>query len=46
MSTTTPPDLHDIGPYKYGWHDARTSVFEPKKGLSADVVREISALKG
>jgi Fe-S cluster assembly protein SufB len=46
VSTTTPPDLHDIGPYKYGWHDARTSVFEPKKGLSADVVREISALKG
>jgi Fe-S cluster assembly protein SufB len=46
VSTTTPPELEDIGPYKYGWHDERTSVFEPKKGLSADVVREISALKG
>jgi Fe-S cluster assembly scaffold protein SufB len=34
-----------LGTYKYGWHDESTSVFEPKKGLSEDVVREISALK-
>jgi Fe-S cluster assembly protein SufB len=34
-----------LGSYKYGWHDESTSVFEPKRGLSADVVEEISALK-
>jgi Fe-S cluster assembly protein SufB len=46
MSTTTPPELEGFGQYKFGWHDTSTSVFEPKKGLSADVVREISELKG
>ena len=44
MSTTKPPDI-DIGQYKFGWHDERQSVFTPKKGLSPDVVREISTLK-
>jgi Fe-S cluster assembly protein SufB len=34
-----------LGTYKYGWNDKRTSVFEPKKGISTDVVEEISALK-
>ena len=34
-----------LGSYKYGWHDENKSVFEPKKGLSSDVVEEISALK-
>ncbi|HWH31672.1 MAG TPA: Fe-S cluster assembly protein SufB [Egibacteraceae bacterium] len=34
-----------LGTYKYGWSDPSTSVFVPKKGLSEDVVREISALK-
>jgi Fe-S cluster assembly protein SufB len=34
-----------LGSYKYGWHDVSTPVFEPKRGLSEDVVREISALK-
>jgi Fe-S cluster assembly protein SufB len=42
--STTKPDI-EIGPYKFGWHDPSTSVFTPKKGLSPDVVREISALK-
>ena len=46
MSTTTPPELEGFDQYKFGWHDPSNSVFEPKKGLSADVVREISALKG
>jgi Fe-S cluster assembly protein SufB len=46
VSTTTPPQLEGFDQYKFGWHDPSTSVFEPKKGLSADVVREISALKG
>ena len=34
-----------LGNYKYGWHDENKPVFEPKRGLSEDVVREISALK-
>jgi Fe-S cluster assembly protein SufB len=34
-----------LGTYKYGWHDESKPVFEPKKGLSSDVVEEISALK-
>jgi Fe-S cluster assembly protein SufB len=34
-----------LGSYKYGWHDESHSVFTPKKGLSEEVVREISALK-
>jgi Fe-S cluster assembly protein SufB len=34
-----------LGTYKYGWHDEGRPVFEPKRGLSEDVVREISALK-
>ena len=46
MSTTTPPALEEIGPYKYGWSDPTHYKFEPKKGVSPDVVREISALKG
>ena len=45
MSTSTPPELQDFGQYKFGWHDPATSVFTPKRGLSADVVREISAIK-
>ena len=46
MSTTTSPELGEIGPYKYGWSDPTHYKFEPKKGVNADVVREISALKG
>jgi Fe-S cluster assembly protein SufB len=46
VSTTTPPELEGFDQYKFGWHDPSHSVFEPKKGLSADVVREISQLKG
>ncbi|WP_334145012.1 Fe-S cluster assembly protein SufB [Rhabdothermincola sp.] len=45
MSTVKPPDI-DLGQYKFGWHDPANYVFEPKKGLNADVVREISMLKG
>ncbi|HSI30736.1 MAG TPA: hypothetical protein VK951_05340, partial [Miltoncostaeaceae bacterium] len=42
MSTVKPPDI-DLGQYKFGWHDPANYVFEPKRGLNADVVREISA---
>jgi Fe-S cluster assembly protein SufB len=39
------PENVDLGAYKYGWHDPVRSVFTPKKGLSHDVVEEISAMK-
>jgi Fe-S cluster assembly protein SufB len=42
--STKAEDLQ-LGNYKYGWHDESRSVFEPKKGLSAAVVEEISDLK-
>ncbi len=42
---TAKPDLDIDTTYKFGWHDPANYVFEPKKGLNADVVREISMLK-
>src|SRR6202049_3278888 len=42
MTTT---DL-DLGRYKLGWSDAEDYVFKPKKGLSEDIVREMSEMKG
>jgi Fe-S cluster assembly protein SufB len=39
------PENVDIGAYKYGWHDTITPVFEPKRGLSHEVVEEISRMK-
>ncbi len=36
----------DIGRYQLGWSDAEDYVFKPKKGLSEDIVREMSAMKG
>ena len=41
---TTAADLQ-AKTYKYGWHDSGKSVFEPKRGLSEAVVREISERK-
>ena len=35
----------DLGKYKLGWHDTGQYVYEPKKGLNEDVVREISHAK-
>ena len=32
----------DIGKYELGWHDTEQYVYKPKKGLNADIVREIS----
>jgi Fe-S cluster assembly protein SufB len=32
----------DLGKYKLGWHDTQSYIYEPKKGLNEDVVREIS----
>jgi Fe-S cluster assembly protein SufB len=42
--STTEPEI-EIRPYEFGWSDPTHYEFEPKKGLSADVVREISFLK-
>jgi Fe-S cluster assembly protein SufB len=35
----------DLGRYQLGWSDEEDYVFKPKKGLSEDIVREISAMK-
>ncbi len=45
MTTTTPAELEGIGRYDYGWHDADSAGAIAKRGLSEQVVREISALK-
>jgi Fe-S cluster assembly protein SufB len=35
----------DLSRYALGWHDEVEYVFKPKRGLSADVVKEISGIK-
>src|SRR5580704_15786813 len=35
----------DLGRYKLGWSDAEDYIFKPKKGLSEEIVREMSAIK-
>jgi Fe-S cluster assembly protein SufB len=36
----------DLGRYKLGWSDVEDYVFKPKKGLSENIVREMSEMKG
>ena len=43
--TTTDIGL-DLSRYKLGWSDAEDYVFKPKKGLSEEIVREMSGMKG
>jgi Fe-S cluster assembly protein SufB len=43
---TTAANGLDLGRYKLGWSDQVDYAFTPKKGLSEDVVREISWWKG
>jgi len=38
--------LEDIGQYKYGFHDPEKYVFKSQKGLSREVVENISRMKG
>ncbi|WP_088810342.1 MULTISPECIES: Fe-S cluster assembly protein SufB [Listeria] len=38
-------EIPDIGEYQYGFHDKDTSVFRTERGLTEDVVREISKIK-
>src|SRR5919197_1048924 len=46
MATTQEEHLRELDKgYRFGWHDPEHYVFQPKKGLSAEVVEEISYLK-
>ena len=39
--------LEDIGQYKYGFHDSEENyIFKAKRGLSREIVEQISAMKG
>lgn len=46
MSTEPKMDSRDSYTEKYGFHDTEQHVFKSRKGLDADIVRQISALKG
>ncbi|BDH62746.1 FeS cluster assembly protein SufB [Lysinibacillus sp. PLM2] len=37
--------MPEIGDYKYGFHDKDVSVFRSKRGLTEEIVREISNMK-
>ena len=37
--------MPEIGDYKYGFHDKDVSIFRSKRGLTEDIVREISSMK-
>ncbi len=39
------PELEGLGVYEFGWHDADEAGQSAKRGLSEEVVRNISALK-
>jgi len=39
------PELESLGQYEFGWHDANDAGATVKRGLSEQVVREISGLK-
>jgi Fe-S cluster assembly protein SufB len=45
MTSTAHPELDGLGRYEYGWHDRDDAGAIAKRGLSEQVVREISALK-
>ncbi|MBC1800753.1 Fe-S cluster assembly protein SufB [Listeria booriae] len=38
-------EIPEIGEYQYGFHDKDTSVFRTERGLTEDIVREISGIK-
>jgi Fe-S cluster assembly protein SufB len=39
------PELNDLGQYEFGWHDPDVAGSAAKRGLSEDVVRDISRIK-
>ena len=46
MTTEPQMDARDTYTEKYGFHDTEQHVFKSRKGLDADIVRQISQLKG
>ena len=36
----------DLGKYRLGWSDAEDYVFKPQKGLSPEIIRQMSGMKG
>jgi Fe-S cluster assembly protein SufB len=46
MTTTAHPELEGLGRYRFGWADSDAAGAAARRGLSEDVVRGISALKG
>jgi Fe-S cluster assembly protein SufB len=46
MTTTARPELEGIGHYEYGWADSDVAGAAARRGLSEEVVRDISAKKG
>jgi Fe-S cluster assembly protein SufB len=45
MTTTAHPELDGLGRYEYGWADPDLAGATARRGLSEDVVRNISAMK-
>ncbi|HEX8002809.1 MAG TPA: Fe-S cluster assembly protein SufB [Mycobacteriales bacterium] len=45
MVTTTRPELEGLGTYKFGWSDPSAYADGAKRGLTEDVVRDISSKK-
>ena len=45
MTTTQDQALEGLGTYKFGWADSDVAGSTARRGLSEDVVRNISALK-
>src|SRR5487761_1749773 len=45
MTTTAPSQLEGLGSYKFGWADSDAAGASARRGLSEEVVRDISALK-
>src|ERR1700726_1654166 len=46
MTTITHPELEGLERYKFGWADSDAAGESARRGLSEEVVRDISALKG
>jgi Fe-S cluster assembly protein SufB len=46
MTTTARPELEGIGRYEYGWADPDAAGASARRGLSEEVVRDISGKKG
>src|SRR5580704_16756198 len=45
MTTTTQDQLEGLGTYKFGWADSDVAGASARRGLSEEVVRDISARK-